>query len=181
MKRLFMMAALCAVTAVGAFAQGGNFSGTWTLAKDKSTMAQAGAGIESMTLAVTQTAESMTVATTSKRAEQGGGSGGRAGMGRGPGMMGGDGSVTYSLDGKETTSSQESAVGNMETTLSAKSAGAGMELKSVRKMNSPAGEITLTTVENWTLSDEGRTLTIKREMETPRGKMSSTLVFSRGS
>jgi hypothetical protein len=180
MKRVLMMTALFAVTAVGAFAQGGNFSGTWTLAKDKSTMAQGGAGIESMTLAVTQTAEAMTVATTSKRAAQAAG-GGRAVAGRGPGMMGGETTVIYSLDGKETTSSQESAVGNMETTVSAKAAGEGMELRSVRKMNSPAGAITLTTVENWTLSDEGRTLTIKREMDTPRGKMSSTLVFNRGS
>ncbi len=173
--------ALFAIASVGAFAQSGNYGGKWTLDKAKSTMDERG-GVESITLAVTHSPETLTVATTTKRVQpQGAGAGGgrQGGMARGPGLMGGDGTVTYTLDGKEHSTSQESQMGTMETKVSAKSAGTGLELTSIRKMNSPAGEITLTTVENWSLSDEGQTLTVKREMDTPRGKLSSTMVFTR--
>jgi hypothetical protein len=39
------------------------------------------------------------------------------------------------------------------------------------------GEITSTTKEVWTLSPDGKTLTVARENTTPRGTNSSTLIF----
>jgi hypothetical protein len=41
------------------------------------------------------------------------------------------------------------------------------------------GEITLVSKETWKLSEDGKTLTVKREIETPRGLNVSELVFSK--
>jgi hypothetical protein len=39
--------------------------------------------------------------------------------------------------------------------------------------------VTATTTEDWTLSADGKTLTIKRTSESPRGTQNSTLVFNK--
>jgi len=41
------------------------------------------------------------------------------------------------------------------------------------------GDITMTTKDSWSLSAEGKTLTVVREQSTPRGTNSSTMVFAK--
>ena len=39
------------------------------------------------------------------------------------------------------------------------------------------GDVTRTTKETWSLSDDGKTLTVNRETSSPRGTNSTTMVF----
>ncbi|HEX2639817.1 MAG TPA: hypothetical protein VHL50_04570 [Pyrinomonadaceae bacterium] len=189
MKKLFFLTAVFCLMGVSAFAQGKNatalgqgkaadFSGTWSLDVSKSTLDQR-ARVESMTMTVAQSTGSIKVDTETKRqappadAPQGG-------MGRGGGgMFGGDGSTTYMLDGKETTIQQETRMGSIPVKLTGKVDGSKLELTRVSTFNGPNGELTMTNKETWSLSDDGKTLTVQRDMTSPRGTNSSTLVFTK--
>jgi len=46
-------------------------------------------------------------------------------------------------------------------------------------LNIKRNEVTLTTTETWTLSGDGKTLTVQRTSESPRGTQTSTLVFNK--
>ena len=52
-------------------------------------------------------------------------------------------------------------------------------LKRVSKFNFNGNDVTATTTEEWSLSGDGKTLTVKRASESPRGTQSSTLVFGK--
>jgi hypothetical protein len=119
MKMNFMLAAVFSlfVLAFAASAQdkATNFSGTWNLDVAKSKLDER-AHIETQTLTVTQTGKDLKVETATRhtpppadKEKQDGGKGGDGGrMGGGGGRMrggmmgGGDGTRTYTLDGKET-------------------------------------------------------------------------------
>jgi hypothetical protein len=100
-------------------------------------------------------------------------------MGRGGGFGGGDSAMTYSLNGKETTVQQDSPMGQVPVTLKAKIDGGKLNLSSSRTFNGPNGEVSISTKETWSLSDDGKTLTVEREQTSPRGTNSSTLVFAK--
>ena len=174
MKKLLVSAALCCMFAFAAFAQTSDFSGTWMLDVAKSQLGER-SRIESITLTVAQTANELKVETATKRqappadAPQGGL--GR-GMGRG-GFGGGDGTVVYSLDGKETTIEVEGPTGKMPVKYKASLDGSKANLS--RSFSGPMGDIS--TKETWSLSDGGKTLTVVREMSSPRGTNTTTLVF----
>ena len=88
--------------------------------------------------------------------------------------------ATYKLDGTETK--VESSGGRPgSTTLKAewKDAGKSLELTSVRKFSTPDGEMTSTTKENWSLSDDSKVLTIQRSSESRRGPQKYTLVLNK--
>lgn len=181
MKKVIFLSVFVCLMAFSAFAQSKtDFSGTWELDKSKSKMEQR-MPIESMTMTVTQTEKELKVERQTKLmpppegAMQGGGQGGGMRMGRGFG--GGDGTTTYNLDGKETKITQETPMGEVPVTLKAKIDGGKLNLSQTRTVNTQMGEFTITTKEIWTLSEDGKTLTVKREMETPRGTNSSELVF----
>lgn len=181
MKRLFSTMALLVFAASVGFAQpASDYAGKWSLDVKASELDQRSM-VESMTLTVSATEKDISVTTESVRQQRqgqggAGGQGGR-GQGMGPGLMPGDGTVKYNLDGKAVKDTQEMQMGNIELTLTGKASATGLSLVTERKMSSPVGEISLKTSENWSLSDGGKTLTIKREMDTPRGKMNSVLVF----
>ncbi|HEV8592243.1 MAG TPA: hypothetical protein VGQ55_09075 [Pyrinomonadaceae bacterium] len=183
MKKVFILTGVVFLFATAAFAQKAtDFSGTWTLDVSKSKLDER-ARIESMTLTVAQTDKDVKVDSKTTRAPRPEGEqprmGGGGGMGRGGGFGGGDSSMTYSLDGKESKVTQESQMGSVPVTLAGKLNGEKLSLSSTRVFNGPMGEVTLTTKENWTLSDGGKTLTVAREQTTPRGTTSSTLVFEK--
>jgi hypothetical protein len=182
MKRTaFLMAVACLLlSAVAAFAQTKtDFSGDWTLDVSKSKLDER-QRIESGTMKVTQTDKDITFLTDFKRAPRpeaaGGGNGG--GMGRG-GMMGGSQSVTYTLDGKETTS----AIGGGQMTGSAKMQskwdGGKLMLTSVRTFNTPNGEMTSTLKETWEIVDGGKALKVTRISESPRGNQTSEFYYTK--
>jgi hypothetical protein len=113
----------------------------------------------------------------------GGGQGGqgRGGMGGGRGGMmgGGDTTTTYSADGKETTIQQDSPMGQVPATLKAKFDKNTLKLSRSSTFETPMGEMTTTSKETYTLSTDGNTLTVKREMETPRGSFSSESTYKK--
>lgn len=182
MRKLFFVAATLCVLSVSALAQdrAADFSGTWTLDVSKSKLDER-ARIESMTLTVTQTAKDITVASKTTRAPRPegstGGQGGGGGMGRGGGFGGGDSSLTYTLDGKETTIQQEGPNGSTPVKLKATADGSNLHLSSSRTFSGPMGEVSITSKDDWSLSADGKTLTVKRESTSPRGTNSSELVF----
>jgi TonB family protein len=54
-----------------------------------------------------------------------------------------------------------------------------LELSSTREINTQMGAATIKINETWELADEGKTLKVLRETQSPRGKNSSELVFSK--
>jgi len=164
-----------------------NFSGTWTLDVSKSKLDDH-ARIESQTLTVTQTDKDLKVETVTKHApppadkQDGGkmgGGGGRMGGGRMGGMMGGDGTTTYSLDGKETKTEISGPMGSMQVSLKAKFDGGKLKLTRNSTFSGPMGDVSISSKETWELSSNGSTLTVNSERTSPRGTNSSTMVHTK--
>lgn len=185
--RIMLTAAFCLLLSVGVFAQASNFTGEWELDAGRSVMSER-IRIESMTMKVTQTETGMTVERTVKRAErpEGAGNGGR-GMGQGGmggmrggagGGMGGDeGTATYKLDGKTVSMS---APGGGDHKVSAVLEKSGkIKIVQNREIETQMRTLSLKTTETWELIDNGQTLKIKRETETPRGSQTSELYFTK--
>jgi len=159
-----------------------DFSGTWSLDIPKSQL-DVRMRVEALTMTVVKTDKELKVTNEIKRAAPpadaaapsgGAGSGGGRGMGRG---FGGDGTVVYSLDGKETTVEVDGPNGKLPIKYKATMEGGKANLSSLRTFSGPNGEMTFTTKDVWTLSDGGKTLTVAREQVTPRGTSTSTMVF----
>ena len=186
MKKILFLSAMIAAFAISGFGQTKptDFSGSWMLDLPKSKVSER-MRIESLDMTVTQTDKVLTVASSTKRAPAPAnvpagapspGSGG-GGMGRGAGFGGGDRTVAYSLDGKETTVEIDGPNGKMPIKHLAKFEGAKVVLSESRTFNGPRGALSATTKEIWSLSADGKTLTVERENTTPRGVNTSTLVF----
>lgn len=174
-KVLFLFTA---VVVFSAFAYGQkettSFAGTWKLDVDSSELGER-SRLESMTMTVTQTETELSYDRKAERKEREGMGGGGRGMGRGGGM-GGDQSQTFDLTGKETI-----APGTRGGSSKLKAAMDGAILKLVlnREFNGPMGSMSIKTVEKWSLSEDGKTLTIKSETATPRGDRNTTMVFTK--
>lgn len=169
-----------------------NFGGTWALDRAKSKdLPPQWENVESYTLTVTQDAQQLTADTKITRKEAadagapgaggppGGGPGGPGGGRRGGGMgMGMMGPQTYKLDGSETTLDTG---GRGTATVKAEWQNGGKTLKLVTKrtFNFQGNDVTTTNTEVWDLSGDGKTLTIQRTNESPRGTQTSTLVFNK--
>jgi hypothetical protein len=172
--KIVLMAVFCMLLGVGIVAaqEKANFAGSWTLDVSKSKLSER-SPIESMTMKVTQTDKEISVETKTVRKQRPEGEA-RGGMGRpGGGMMGGgDATRTYSLDGKETSADDVTLKSNFE--LDGK-----LKLIQTRSFEGPMGTVTIRTVETWQFADEGKTLKVTRDTETPRGKQSSEMVFTK--
>ena len=174
---------LANILAVGAAAPT-NFAGTWALDKAKSKdLPPPMQNVKSYTLTVAQDAQQLTADTKIERGDnaEGGvpGMGGPGGGRRGGGMgMMGPQNVAYKLDGSETTLDTG---GRGAATAKAEWQNGGKTLKLTvrRTFNFQGNDVTATTTELWDLSADGKTLTIQRTNESPRGTMSSTLVFNK--
>ena len=93
----------------------------------------------------------------------------------------GEGSATYSLDGKELKIEMDGPNGKMPVTYKGTAEADGsLKLLNSRTFTGPMGEISMTTKETWRLSADGKTLTIDRESTSPRGSQTSKLVFVKG-
>jgi hypothetical protein len=184
MRKFFAAGALACVLLVNALAAPAapmNFAGTWALNKSKSAdLPPQWSNLESLTLTVTQDAQQIVVASEMKMAADANAGGGGGGMGRGRGMGGFPPSTTYKLDGTETTAEAMGGRGGTSTMKAEwKDGGKTLELKRVSKFNFQGSDVTATTTEGWSLSADGKTLTIKRSSESPRGSQTSTLVFDK--
>ena len=190
MKKFVFLLSIVCLFALSAFAQTPSFAGEWTLDKSKSKLDERqAASIESQTLKAEQTDKDIKVTVDTKRLAppaggggQGGGMpGGGMGGGRGMGGGGGGGTNTYTLDGKEVTVEQETQMGKVPVKFKGEIKDGKLKLQLVRTMNTQMGEVTMTTKETWELSADGKTLTVKRESETPRGTNSSESVYTKKS
>jgi hypothetical protein len=161
-----------------------DFSGKWVLDISKSKLEER-MRIESMTLTVSQTAKDIKTESIAKHIPSPNSMtpGGRGGMG-GPPAGNGPDIHTYTLDGKETTEDASAAnpgMGMAGAKLKAELQKDGtLNLSLVRKFNTPMGEAEASTKEKWTLSADGKTLTIDRDRTSPRGSLSAKMVFTKG-
>src|ERR1044072_274853 len=190
-KLLFALGLTSAlVFALAAHAAAPNFAGTWTLDKNKSQgLNQRWQNAESVTWNVTQSEKEITI---DEKVTGGGGPGGpppggapAAGGppaggpgGGGRGMMGGGGPRTFNLDGSETTGEMGRGKFARKATLS--SDGKTLELVSKVTFQTPDGqEVTTNSTDKLTLSADGKSMTVVRHSESPRGPQESTLVFNK--
>jgi len=187
MKKLLFLTGAVVLFSASAFAQGAgkvstrDFSGVWDLDVSKSKLDER-ARIESQTMTVSQIGNDLKVTTETKRkappadaaAGAPGGGGGRGGRG---GFGGGDGTNTYTLDGKETTTTRDTPMGSIPTKHTAMLDQGRVRISSSSTFTGQNGEVTMTSKETWTMSDDGKTLTVERESTSPRGTSASTMVF----
>ncbi|MCS6873119.1 MAG: hypothetical protein N2Z23_05335 [Pyrinomonadaceae bacterium] len=174
MKKIVSSFALLLAFVIFAFPQNQpNFSGEWELDIQLSKL-DARSRIESIRMLVTQTEKDIKVETHVKR--QPGSDGQRGRFGGGFGMMG-DTLYTYTLDGKETEITQETPMGSVPVSLKAKIEKGQLKLSQVRNLNTPMGAVSISVKETWKLSEDGKTLTVKREIDSPMGINSSEMVF----
>ena len=182
------------VFALAAHAAAPNFAGTWTLDKSKSQgLNQRLQNAESVTWNVTQTDKEITIdekvtgggpgggpggppaGGAPAGGPPGGGPGGGGGRGMGGGMMG---PRTFNLDGSESTGDMGRGKFARKATMS--SDGKTLELVSKLTFQTQDGnEVTTTSTDKLTLSGDGKSLTVVRHSESPRGPQDSTLVFNK--
>ncbi len=183
MKRLVFLLAVFCLAGVAIFAQKTtDFSGEWSLDKGKSTLSERMKTVESMDMTVAQTDKELKVTTSVKRGAPpaggpppGGGGGGGGGRGMGGGMGMGDQTLTYALDGKETSTEVPGPGGGTATLKStAKIDGGKLNLSTSR--STQMGDIKST--ETWELQADG-SLKVKRSTESPRGSESNELIFTK--
>ena len=178
---LGMMSALVIALAVHAAAPA-NFGGTWTLDKSKSQgLNPRLQNAESVSWVITQTAKDITIEEKvtggAPPANMGGGDRPAGGGGGGRGMGGFGGPRTFNLDGSETSADMGRGKVARKATVSAD--GKTLELTSKTTFQGQEGEVTATTTEKLQLSGDGKTLTVNRHSESPRGPQDSTLVFNK--
>lgn len=184
MKKIFFLAAVVCLSAVAGFGQAKtDFSGTWNLDTAKSKLDER-MRVESITLTVAQTDKELKVTTETKRmpppADAPAGGPGGPGGGRGPGRgAGGDGTVTYALDGKETVVEVDGPNGKMPVKYNAVLETGKATLTSNRTFSTPNGEMAVTSKDVWTLSADGKVLSVVQERTSPRGSSTATLVFNK--
>lgn len=71
-------------------------------------------------------------------------------------------------------------MGSVPVKLKAKTEGEGkLHLSQSRTFNSPMGEATMTTTEDWELVDGGKGLKVKRETVSPRGTQTTEMYFTK--
>lgn len=159
-----------------------DYSGKWVLDLTKSKLDER-QRIESMTLTVSQTDKDIKTVSEVKRTPPPNNmtpGGGRGGMGGG---LAGNGpeTHTFTLDGKST--SEDVAAGGIPAPplkLKAEIKKDGtIHTSLTRTFTGQMGEIEIVTRDSWSLSEDGKTLTINRDMSSPRGEFSSKMVFNK--
>jgi hypothetical protein len=172
-----------------------SFAGTWNLDKAKSQgLSQRMQGADSVSWVITQTDKEITIEEKVTGGQQMGGPGGPppagappaggapagsgGGQGGGQGGRGGFGGPrTFNLDGTETT--VETGRGKSVRKATWSTDNKTLELTSKATFQGPNGEMTATSSDKLTLSEDGKTLTVVSHRETQRGPQDSTLVFTK--
>jgi hypothetical protein len=185
MKKIFLSGSLLGVLvlAVAVSAASANFAGTWLLDKSKSQgLGRRQQAADSVTWTITQTDKQITIEEKTVGGDMGGGGGGGNGGGAGNGGGGGRGfgggaagPRSFNLDGSDTPFEMGPAKGTRKTSWS----GSTLELISKATFSGQQGEITTTSSDKLSLSGDGKTLTVNRHSESPRGAQDSTLVFNK--
>ena len=85
---------------------------------------------------------------------------------------------TYTLDGKEVSTDAGGQMGGTNTTKATWS-GSTLELSSVRAGNFNGNDVKFASLDKLSLSGDGKTLTVVRHSESPRGTTDSTWVLNK--
>jgi hypothetical protein len=152
-RALFLAVAAAVVLPFTARAQTKpDFSGTWTLDTTKSDapMGRGGRGGAAGPIAITQDANTL----TQKRGEQ---------------------TLTYKLDGSESSNEVTGRGGTSTVRSKAKFDGAKLVIESTREIQG----FSLTTKEERTLSADGKEMTIQTTASTPQGEVNNKQVFTK--
>lgn len=147
-----------------------NFSGIWTLDMKKSELKE-GLFVKALTMTVLQTDKTLKIETETKyqtffdakTSETRGGSGE---LGKTPAQV-----VTiynYTLGGKETDHQDDDGIGKAKLTAEIEKNGQ-LKLIQTRRFNMQTGEKVLKTIEIWTLSPDGKTLSVRRSNDKLKG------------
>jgi uncharacterized protein YpmS len=167
MKKLFLIAALMFISFTFAQAKAVNYAGSWRLDKTKSkNLPTFYENIKSQQLVVTQDEKQLKIAVTVDLGQSS------------PDKM----NFAYNFDGNETktetTIRTPGGPRQVPSTLKAVVGQDGkVQLTIARELQTPNGVLKGTTIEDWELSADGKTLTIHRVDDTPRGKMEMDMVF----
>jgi hypothetical protein len=170
---------LCALSALAiAAGKPANYAGAWELDKAQSrNLPKFYEQVASHTLVNTQDAQLLHVDVEIKRAPAPEGE-----ARRGPGER--KVAFDYRLDGTPAPgkTSVRTPAGMKEfdnvTTTTVNEAG-GVHIETVGEVPTKDGAVKSTTVEDWTLSADGRTLTVRRSDDAPMARFNSELVFVR--
>lgn len=160
MKKILLLSfLLCATIALA----GPNFSGEWTLNKEKSGIDESGPGFRMISekLVVVQDKEKELVIT-------------RFGVNRNGEEMKTEEKLT--LDGKECTDKTEFR--EKTSTITFSQDGKTMIITAVTKMNRNGNEFSMNSTENWSLQADGKILFIDSKSETPRGERTMQLYYN---
>lgn len=92
-------------------------------------------------------------------------------------------SDSYTLDGKEvdfTNNMLRGMTGKGKRTTKWAANGNGIEINETTDIQAPDGQnVTLKAVRKWTLSADGKTLTIEQTLDTPQGSQQSKRIFNK--
>ena len=167
-----------------------SFAGTWSLDKSKSQgLNPRVQNAESVSWTITQTEKEISIEEKITGGQPGGGPGGPppggaapggqgGGQGGGPGRgMGMGGPRVFNLDGSET--SGEMGRGKFVRKATWSSDGKTLELVTKSTFQGPEGEFTANNSDKLSVSADGKTLTVTRHSESPRGAQDSTWVMNK--
>ena len=87
--------------------------------------------------------------------------------------------LTYKLDGSETTAEFAGRMPGKGTLKAKWASDSVLELHTVRNVNVQGNDVTITTPEHWEIGDGGKSLTVHRTTESPRGTNEQKLVFTK--
>ena len=126
---------------------------------------------------ITQTEKELTIEekVTGGNPPMNGGGTGPGGPGRGMGGFGGP--RIFNLNGSET--SGEMGRGKFVRKATVSGDGKTIELSSKMTFQGQEGEVTSNSTDKLQLSADGKTLTVNRHSESPRGNQDSTLIFNK--
>jgi hypothetical protein len=160
MKRIISAGSLGFLMVLTVLASGAalpNYAGTWVLNKDKSKdLPQMMAGMDHIEMVVTQSDKQITVKSTA----------------------GGGQEVPYNLDGSKGKAQMGGRMPGEATVSLEKKEDGKIVLHSERERTFEGNTVTIKSTETWELSDAGKTLTVSRTSESPRGTQASTLVYN---
>lgn len=166
-KFIFAIILLAASVAFAARVKPANYAGNWTLDKSQSkNLPRYYENIKSHKLAITQNEKLLNVDVEIKMGES----------------DPGDFHLAYNLDGAESKTETPirtpDGLINVPTTLKAVEIGDGkLRITISREINMNGSSFKGVTTEDWQLSADGKTLTIHKVDEMPRGKVESDMIF----
>lgn len=156
-----------------------DYSGKWNLEVKKSKLKE-NPPIDSMSMIVEQNEREVKIESTFKNGEDDNASMNRGGglqRGNFSGMTGGTESTAYTLDGKEVVNDMTKAAAGKYTYKGARGKDGKLKLEQTREFQSPTGMTKIKISETWSLSADGKTLTVNRETVNPTGTNVSEMVF----